>query len=90
MLVALMAYDKDGALELRKANRDAHVTYLKSSDVVQQAGPFLNEAGEMCGSLIILDVTDVAAAQKWAANDPYANAGLFREVTLMPWNKVIG
>ena len=25
MLVALMAYDKDGALELRKANRDAHV-----------------------------------------------------------------
>ncbi|MFT5786869.1 MAG: hypothetical protein ACI9KK_002230 [Ascidiaceihabitans sp.] len=90
MLVALMAYDKDGALELRKANRDAHVTYLKSSDVVQQAGPFLNEAGEMCGSLIILDVTDLAAAQKWAANDPYANAGLFREVTLMPWNKVIG
>ena len=33
MLVALMAYDKDGAFELRKANRDAHVTYLKSSDV---------------------------------------------------------
>ena len=90
MLVALMAYDKDGALELRKANRDAHVTYLKSSDFVQQAGPFLNEVGEMCGSLIILDVTDLAAAQKWAANDPYANAGLFREVTLMPWNKVIG
>ena len=90
MLVALMAYDKDGALELRKANRDAHVTYLKNSNVVQQAGPFLNEVGEMCGSLIILDVTDLAAAQKWAANDPYANAGLFREVTLMPWNKVIG
>ena len=90
MLVALMAYDKDGALELRKANRDAHVTYLKSSNVVQQAGPFLNDVGEMCGSLIILDVTDMAAAQKWAANDPYANAGLFREVTLMPWNKVIG
>ena len=90
MLIALMAYDKDGALELRKANRDAHVAYLKSTDAVVQAGPFLNDAGEMCGSLIILDVADMAAAQAWAANDPYANAGLFRDVTLMQWNRVIG
>lgn len=90
MLVALMAYDKKDALELRKTNRDAHVAYLKSSDAVQQAGPFLNEDGDMCGSLIILEVADMKAAQDWAANDPYANAGLFREVTLMPWNRVFG
>jgi uncharacterized protein YciI len=57
---------------------------------VQQAGPFLDKDGEMCGSLIILDLPDIAAAQAWATNDPYAKAGLFREVTLMPWNKVIG
>ena len=90
MLVALMAYDKDGALEVRKANRDAHVAYLKSTGVVQQAGPFLDAAGEMCGSLVILDVADMEAAQKWANDDPYAHAGLFRDVTLMPWNRVIG
>ena len=90
MLVALMAYDKEGALELRKANRDAHVAYLKSSDLVRQAGPFLNEKGEMCGSLIGLEVTEFQDAKKWAAEDPYANAGLFSEVKLMPWNKVIG
>ena len=90
MLVALMAYDKDGAFELRKANRDAHVAYLKSSDLVRQAGPFLNADGEMCGSLIILEVTEFHDAEKWAAADPYAHAGLFREMTLMPWNKVIG
>ena len=90
MLVALMAYDKDGALDVRKANRDAHVAYLKSSDTVVQAGPFLDAAGDMCGSLIILDVPDMAAAEAWAAEDPYGKAGLFRDVTLMPWNKVIG
>lgn len=90
MLVALMAYDKDGALDVRKANRDAHVAYLKSSDAVVQAGPFLDDAGEMCGSLIILDVADMAGANAWAAADPYGKAGLFRDVTLMPWNKVIG
>ena len=90
MLIALMAYDKDGALDLRKANRDAHVAYLKSTDAVVQAGPFLDDAGEMCGSLIVLDLPDMAAAEAWAANDPYANAGLFQSVKLMAWNKVIG
>ncbi|MFT4707811.1 MAG: hypothetical protein ACI9PU_001655 [Ascidiaceihabitans sp.] len=90
MLVALMAYDKDGALEVRKANRDAHVAYLKSNNVVKQAGPFLDDAGEMCGSLIILDVANIEIARKWAENDPYAIAGLFREVSLIPWNRVIG
>jgi uncharacterized protein YciI len=90
MLVALMAYDKEGALDVRKANRDAHVAYLKSNDVVQQAGPFLDEAGEMFGSLIVLDVPNIEAAQDWATNDPYAIAGLFREVSLIPWNRVIG
>jgi uncharacterized protein YciI len=90
MLIALIGRDKPGALQTRLDNRDAHVAYLKSNDAVQQAGPFLDDAGEMCGSLIILDVIDIEAAQKWAANDPYANAGLFREVTLMPWNRVIG
>lgn len=90
MLVALMAYDKKGALDVRKANRDAHVAYLKSSDAVVQAGPFLDEAGDMCGSLIVLDVPNMDAANQWVAGDPYGQAGLFSEVTLMPWNKVIG
>jgi uncharacterized protein YciI len=90
MLVALMAFDKNGALEVRKVNRDAHVAYLKSSNVVQQAGPFLDDAGEMHGSLIILDVPNIEAAHEWATNDPYAIAGLFREVSLIPWNRVIG
>ena len=90
MLVALIAYDKEGALELRKANREAHVAYLKSNDVVRQAGPLLDHAEEMCGSLIILEVADFEEAKRWAAADPYAKAGLFRDVTLMPWNRVIG
>lgn len=90
MLIALMAYDKPGALDVRKANREAHVAYLKSSDAVVQAGPFLDGNGEMCGSLIILDLADMAAAEAWAAGDPYGKAGLFESVKLMTWNKVIG
>ena len=89
MKVALIAKDKPGALEVRKANRDAHVAYLKSTDAVEMAGPFLDENGEMCGSLIILNM-DVEAAQGWAANDPYKKADLFESVEIIAWNKVLG
>ena len=89
MLVALIALDKPDHLDVRKANRDAHIAYLKSTGVVSQAGPFLDAAGNMCGSLIILDVDTLKEAENLAAQDPYAQAGLFSSVTLRPWNKVI-
>jgi uncharacterized protein YciI len=44
----------------------------------------------MAGSLVILDVADRAAAEAWAAGDPYAKAGLFAQVAIRPWNRVVG
>jgi len=90
MLIALIARDKPGALQIRKDNRDAHLAYIDSSGVVSQAGPLLDDAGEMAGSLVVLDVADMAKAEDWAANDPYAKAGLFAKVELITWKKVIG
>ena len=90
MLVCLMAHDKAGALDVRLENRSAHVEYLKSTDHVHLAGPLIDADGGMCGSMIVLDVPDMAAAKAWAANDPYAKAGLFSSVTLTEWKKVIG
>lgn len=90
MLVALIAHDKPGALPIRQENRPAHVAYLKESGAVQQAGPLLDAAGDMTGSLIILDVSDMDEARQWAAADPYGKAGLFASVDLIPWNRVIG
>lgn len=89
MLIALIARDKPGALQTRLDMRDAHIAYLKDTGVVSQAGPLLNEAGEMVGSLIILDVADMAAARDWADDDPYGKAGLFASVDLIAWKKVI-
>ena len=90
MLIALIAKDKPGAQAIRAENRLAHLDYLKSTDLVAQAGPLLDADGGMIGSLIILDVADLAAAQAWADNDPYAKAGLFGTVDLIHWNRVIG
>ncbi len=89
MLIALIARDKDGALQTRMDNRSAHLAYIEETGVVSQAGPLL-DGDQMIGSLIILDVDDLAAAQSWADGDPYAKAGLFQSVQLIPWKKVIG
>ncbi len=89
MLIALIGRDKPGALQTRLDNRDAHVAYLKSTGVVSQADPLLDEAEQMIGSLVVLDVADMQAARDWADNDPYAHAGLFDSVELIPWKKVI-
>ena len=89
MLIALIARDNPGALQTRLDNRDAHLAYIKETGVVSQAGPILDEDEQMIGSLVVLDVEDMAAAQSWADNDPYANAGLFASVELIHWKKVI-
>ncbi|CUH79503.1 YciI family protein [Tropicibacter naphthalenivorans] len=89
MLIALIAKDKKGALQIRKDTREEHLAYLKGTGVVTQAGPLLDDAEEMCGSLVVLDVADMAAAKAWAENDPYAKAGLFESVELIQWKKVI-
>ncbi|MDE0850878.1 YciI family protein [Yoonia sp.] len=90
MLVALMAKDKSGALQTRLDNREAHLAHVKESGIVAMAGPLLDADGGMCGSLIVLNVDDMAQAKAFADNDPYAKAGLFETVTLDIWNKVIG
>ena len=89
MLYALMAWDKDGALDVRMTNRPDHLAYLESTGVVRQAGPFLDAEGQPCGSLIVLEVDTMDAANAWAENDPYAKAGLFREVNISAWKRVI-
>ncbi|EAQ46240.1 YCII-related domain protein [Roseobacter sp. MED193] len=90
MLIALIARDKPGHLQTRVDNRAAHLAYIEETGVVAQAGPLLDQDGEMAGSLVILDIEDMAAGEAWAAGDPYNKAGLFEAVELITWKKVIG
>ncbi|WP_297339311.1 YciI family protein, partial [Pseudophaeobacter sp.] len=71
MLIALIARDKPDHLQTRVDNRAAHLAYIEDTGVVAQAGPLLDQNGEMAGSLVILDVEDMAAGEAWAAEDPY-------------------
>ena len=90
MLYAIICVDKHGALEVRKANRDAHLGHIKGADgAIVQAGPFLDAEGEMCGSLLIYE-GERAGAEAWAAADPYNKAGLFQSVEIRAWKRVVG
>lgn len=91
MLYAIICIDKPGALETRKANREAHLAHIRGSDgAIVQAGPFLDADGQMCGSLLICEADDISAAEAWAEADPYAKAGLFQSVEIRAWNRVVG
>lgn len=88
-LYALICTDRPGLIETRKANREAHLAYLAASGVARQAGPFLDAEGAMTGSLLVIEVAGRAEALAFAAADPYARAGLFADVRIEEWKKVI-
>jgi uncharacterized protein YciI len=91
MYYAFIAHDRAGHIEVRKANREAHIAFLKAmGETLISAGPLLSDAGEMCGSLLILHSDDKQALQETLAQDPYAKAGLFETTELKTWNWVIG
>ncbi|HER27458.1 MAG TPA: YciI family protein [Rhodospirillales bacterium] len=83
--------DKPGHAQVRADNRPDHVDYLKSNrGHILTAGPTLDEDGDgMNGSLLIMDFPDRAAVEIFAAEDPYAKAGLFESVVIKPWKMVI-
>ncbi|WP_298421937.1 YciI family protein [Rhodoblastus sp.] len=83
--------DKSDSLATRLENRVAHLAFLgEKPDVVKLAGPFLDSAEKPCGSMLVLDCPDEAAARAFLAQDPYAKAGLFASVELRPYKPVLG
>jgi uncharacterized protein len=85
MLFVAVAIDKNDSLALRMSVREAHFAYARETGVIKLGGPFLDDKGEMRGSLIIFEATDLDAAKVWHANDPYVKAGLFARSEVRPW-----
>lgn len=83
MLFAILCCDKPASLELRLATRGAHLAFIETyADRVVHAGPLLDADNRPCGSLLLIDVDDRAAAEGFALSDPYARAGLFESVCI--------
>lgn len=90
MLYALICTDKTGALQTRLDNRPAHLEFIKGlGDSLKAAGPFLDDDGNMTGSLVVIEASNRDEALAISQEDPYAKAGLFESVEIRPWNWVV-
>jgi len=98
MLYAIIATDTKNSLDKRKATRTAHLKrleILKTQGRLVLAGPHPaidsedpGVAGFM-GSLVVAEFASLDAAQTWAEADPYKAAGVYAEVIVKPFKKVL-
>lgn len=89
MLFAIVCVDKPGRIELRQSTRPAHLEHLQAHQgKLVEGGPVLDADGKPNGSLLLVDMADRAAAEAFAAADPYAKAGLFESVVIRPYRAV--
>ena len=90
MLYHILCHDKPGSLQTRLDNREAHLAVVNAlGDRLFAAGPLLNANDEMVGSVLIIDFDSDAAAETFCEQDPYAQAGLFEQVTVTRWRKTL-
>lgn len=91
MLFAITCVDKPSSVALRQRTRPAHLDYLGAfKDQILIVGPLLADDGQTPrGTLAIMDFPDKSSAEAFAESDPYRKAGVFAEVTIRPFRKVL-
>jgi uncharacterized protein YciI len=98
MFYAIIASDHPDSLAARRRARPAHLQRLEA---LQQEGRLLlagphpavdasdpGEAG-FTGSLVVAEFDDLASARAWADADPYVAAGVYAQVVVKPFLKVL-
>ena len=90
-MFVLMCVDYPGALERRMTAREAHLAYVgERLAMVKAAGPLLDDAGQMAGSMFIIEAPDKAAVEAFSAADPYRLANVFERVEVRAWKVTVG
>jgi uncharacterized protein YciI len=98
MWFSIVCEDIDNSLTLRQQARPAHLARLED---LKQAGRLLvagpnpaiaaNDPGDagFTGSIIIAEFDSAEDAQVWADADPYLAAGVYAQVNVKPFKKVL-
>ncbi len=98
MYYAIICEDVPNSLPLRQAARPAHLERLQAladAGRLLVAGPHpaldTEEPGEagFTGSLVIAEFDSLASAQAWAQDDPYMTGGVFSNVVVKPYKRVL-
>jgi len=98
MLYAFISQDVENSLEKRLSVREQHIARLnalKDEGRLIIAGPHPavdspdpGDAG-FTGSLIVAEFESQSAAQAWADEDPYIDAGVYEKVIVKPFKLVL-
>lgn len=98
MYYAIISDDIEDSLSLRARARPGHIErlkQLKDEGRLLVAGPHPaldtpdpGDAG-FTGSLVIAEFDSLEAAQSWADQDPYVEAGVYRKVSVRPFKPVL-
>ncbi|MBU6475336.1 MAG: hypothetical protein KGQ70_05175 [Alphaproteobacteria bacterium] len=75
----------EGALSRRMAAREAHMARCKAAreaGTLLYAVAMLNDAGNMCGSVLVCDFADRAALDAWLGEEPYVTGKVWETVDI--------
>jgi uncharacterized protein YciI len=98
MWYAIISEDHENSLENRLSARPEHLSRLKelaANGRVLIAGPHPAVDSEdpgsagFTGSLVVVDFPSLQAAETWAEADPYIEAGVYRQVVVKPFIRVL-
>ena len=98
MFYAIISEDVEDSIERRKAARSRHIErleQLRTDGRLILAGPHPAIDSEdpgpagFTGSLIIAEFDSLEDAQMWADADPYIEAGVYKQVIVKPFKKVL-
>jgi len=98
MWYAIISQDVENSLEKRLSARPAHIERLqalKAEGRLLIAGPHPAVDSEdpgsagFTGSLVVAEFDSLTSAQNWADADPYIEAGVYQQVTVKPFKKVL-
>lgn len=98
MYYAIISEDIENSLQLRLQARPAHLErlqQLKHEGRLLLAGPHpaidSDDPGSagFTGSLVVAEFPSLEQAESWAAADPYMSAGVYANITVKPFKKVL-
>lgn len=98
MWYAILSEDVEDSLDKRRSARPEHLARLEAlvdEGRLLVAGPHPavdgiepGDAG-FSGSLVIAEFDSLSQAQAWADEDPFVEAGVYRNVTVKPFKQVL-
>ena len=98
MWYAIISEDDHDSLAIRMATRAAHLARAKKlvdEGRVLIGGPHPSIDSEdpgsagFSGSLLVVDFPSLDEAKEWAESDTYVTAGVYKHVTVKPFNLVL-